>query len=681
MRNIKALAVAFAAVCGGVVFGQTPTFDSSGNGLLIGTYYFREVIYVVGDTLGDLGQAYSVYGNVNFDGAGSYTMTGVNVMDSSVGFPTPLPCWLANTICASSNAVVKGTYTLAASGYCSLSSPVSQGDFIYVLAANGSVTGSSTEGAFNDLFIGAKVASPAPSNATFSGTWAVAGYIPAGSPGNASGLFFSLAPDGAGNLGTVNVSGVLGSSKTVLTQSTPNMKYTFASGAAVITFPASSTATYFVGQEYLYFSPDGNFAFGGSPNGYDMLVAIRSEAATVKEDASGLYYQAGIDQDLSTFATTRFANLDTYYGSLGAAGGSIVGAQRLQSVFNTTAISSTFSDTYPLNIAGSSTVADAFTQYVYGGGGSIRIGAGIWPYLGLTVAFKAPVLTGTGVFLNPTGVVNAASSAPFTAGIANGELLTLYGSNLAAATVVANGAPFPKALGGVTVSINGLAAPIYYVSPAQISVIVPYGNTFGIARIQVTNNEVASNVVTQYVNLSAAGIFTVPPGGLGSGALVHNATGALVTKANPAVAGEYLQMFVTGLGSVIPTVADGIAGPVNPLSYSSYFNSDAAKNQIRVLVGGVSSPVVYAGLAPNLAGLYQISFQVPPGLKNGDNTLDLSAPDSYTAQAVIPVGGGAATTSSVTLRDTPPTGRKPLAAQRPGVMRSGGARASGVGVQ
>ncbi len=660
MRMGWKLAWAMAGLWGSNAFGQTPTFDSSGNGLLNGTYYFRNVIYVVGDQLGTLNRAISLYGNITFDGAGNYSITAGRAMDSNSAAPAAFP-------------TTAGTYTLAASGYGALSSPISSGDFIYVLAANGVLTGSTTEGGFNDLFIGAKVGSPVPTNSTFQGAWTVAGYLPAASPGNASDVFFTVNPDGAGNLGTVNVAGYFGSTSTVAGQSTPNVKYAFSSGAAVITFPASNTASYFVGQEYLYFSPDGNFAFGGSPNGYDMLVAIRNDAGTVTENFNGLYYQAGIDQDVSTFATTRYANLDTYYGSLGTGGGSIVGAQRLQSVFNASALSSTFADVYPTTITGSGVVKDSFTQYAYGSAGAVRIGAGLWPYLGLTVAFKAPVLTGSGVFLNPTGVVNAASSAPFTAGIANGELLTLYGSNLAAATVVAPGIPFPKTLGGVTVSVNGLAAPIYYVSAGQISVIVPYGNTFGVAQIQVTNNGVPSNVVTQFVNNTAAGVFTVPPGGVGYGAMVHNDTGKLVSKANPAVAGEYVQAFVTGLGGVFPQIDDGAAGPAGPLSYSTYFNTDVTKNQIRVLVGGVSAPVFYAGLAPYLAGLYQISFQVPAtGLTSGDNTLDISGPDSYTAQVLIPVGQAPLGNSSVGASSVvriPAGVRRPLAASRPGVLR------------
>ena len=90
-----------------------------------------------------------------------------------------------------------------------------------------------------------------------------------------------------------------------------------------------------------------------------------------------------------------------------------------------------------------------------------------------TWRFRRPSFSGSGVYLSPVGVVNAASSAPFTAQVAPGEFLTLYGSGLAPTTASAS-LPFPKLFNGVQVLINSLAAPIYYVSPTQISVVVPY---------------------------------------------------------------------------------------------------------------------------------------------------------------------------------------------------------------
>src|SRR6202044_1029091 len=98
-------------------------------------------------------------------------------------------------------------------------------------------------------------------------------------------------------------------------ESNTNIKYFFSNGAAVVTFPPSATANFFSGQEYLYFSPDGNFFFGGSPNSADMIVGVSTTSST--QNFEGLYYQAGIDQDLSDLGG-GYADFDGYYGSFNA---------------------------------------------------------------------------------------------------------------------------------------------------------------------------------------------------------------------------------------------------------------------------------------------------------------------------------------------------------------------------
>ena len=639
-RSVMMLAQVF--LFAGAASAQGPAFDSSGNGLLNGTHYFRQVVYFLGDNNGDLGGARVLYGNISFDGGGHYSIAGATILDSGVG--------------ALRQFSQSGTYSLAASGYGFLSSLLPGGNPLYVAVANDVVIGSTTEGVnlqdkLNDMFVSAKVSSPLASASTFQGSWAMAGFIPDSSPGNSADVFFSINPDAQGNLGTVTVNGFFGDSgNTVYSQVSPNVKYTINNGAAVIAYPNLSNSYFFPGQEYLYFSPDGKFVFGGSPGFYDMVVGVKNDAAGTVENFQGMYYQAGIDQDTSQLLSANFSNLDTYYGMFSVGGGSLLGTQRVQSLFSNNAVTSTFSDTYPATIMGSTSYADPYTQYAVSNGGAIRIGAGIAPFMGVTVGIKAPVFSGPGVFLNPAGVVNAASSAGFMAGVSNGELLTLYGSGLAPDTFVSPGVPFLTTLGGVQVLINGVAAPIYYVSATQVSAIVPYGNTFPIAQIQVINNGTPSNMVTEFVNKTNAGMFTVPPGGLGFGALVHNNDGTLVTTDKPAQPGEYIQAYVTGLGSVFPPVADGAAGPADTLSSSIYFNIDPMQNMITVYVGGVSAPVVYAGLAPYLAGLYQVNFQVPAtGLTAGNNTLGVGGPDSFAAQTVIPVGSGAAASGSAVI--------------------------------
>ena len=118
------------------------TWDNSGNGLLKGTYYFREVAWQVGDNSGDLQEAASVYGNITFDGNGNWAITsasGAQVMDSNNNAPQ-------------TNFTASGTYSIAASGYGSMSSLISQGDSVFGLVSQGIFVASSTEnGNYNDL--------------------------------------------------------------------------------------------------------------------------------------------------------------------------------------------------------------------------------------------------------------------------------------------------------------------------------------------------------------------------------------------------------------------------------------------------------------------------------------------------------------------------------------------------
>src|SRR5947209_9582412 len=97
------------------------TWDTSGNSLLQGTYYFRDVIWLVGDNAGDLGRAIAVYGTISFDGSGKYTLSNAQVIDSDVGSPQ--------------NFSTTGTYSISASGYGFLSHPLSTGDSIFGLVS------------------------------------------------------------------------------------------------------------------------------------------------------------------------------------------------------------------------------------------------------------------------------------------------------------------------------------------------------------------------------------------------------------------------------------------------------------------------------------------------------------------------------------------------------------------
>jgi uncharacterized protein (TIGR03437 family) len=267
-----------------------------------------------------------------------------------------------------------------------------------------------------------------------------------------------------------------------------------------------------------------------------------------------------------------------------------------------------------------------FFEDILGVNGQAILMVGRQDEYSLTIGFQTPPYSGAGVFLNPIGIVNSANFAPITNSLAPGEFLTLFGTNLSSVTLQAQSVPLQTNLGGVQVTANGRPAPIYSVSPSQVSVIAPYATTESFATFQVTNNGTPSNKVTVYVTPTAPGIFTLTQNGVGNAAALH-ADYSLVTPDNPAKVGETLQMFVTGLGAVTPAVADGAAAGSSQLSL---VNADVA-----VFVDGQQAQVSFKGLAPGFVALYQVNFVVPAGVSSGQVYVDLSTPDAYTSEAKL----------------------------------------------
>src|ERR1022692_2062932 len=237
MRNLRRVfllaAVGLAA--------QAQTWDTSGNGMLSGTYYFRQVIYVLQDQYGDLGEAVSLYGNIKFDGNGGYTLTSGQwlAFDSSVG--------TAQT----GNAT--GTYSISASGYGFVSNPYT-GDSIYGLVSQqGVFVGSSTDnpyrsglpfGGYNDFFVAAPLASPLPTAANFSGTYVFSNLdlvgVASGQPAGMLSMMFTLTANGACGLGNTVVTGYAGTTTTPVTQTSSLPTCLFSNGAAVGVFQSGS---------------------------------------------------------------------------------------------------------------------------------------------------------------------------------------------------------------------------------------------------------------------------------------------------------------------------------------------------------------------------------------------------------------------------------------------------------
>ena len=226
------------------------------------------------------------------------------------------------------------------------------------------------------------------------------------------------------------MNGYSGGSAQAYTQTNSGLKYISSNTAPPVpTFPAygSANAQLMSGQKYLYFSKDGNFMFGGSPVTSArrlvrrMIVAVKSGATPT---LSGLYYQAGIDQNSST------DDLDTYFGSFNmTSGGLYLGHQRYNDYGGDSVYDYTYDCFPPLTLTSGSGYNNGSERFIAGAGG-----AELDPDLRHRAVSRleresesapTPARRARACFpRNPTGVVNSASYAPFTAGIAPGELLS-----------------------------------------------------------------------------------------------------------------------------------------------------------------------------------------------------------------------------------------------------------------
>jgi uncharacterized protein (TIGR03437 family) len=170
---------------------------------------------------------------------------------------------------------------------------------------------------------------------------------------------------------------------------------------------------------------------------------------------------------------------------------------------------------------------------------------------------------------------------------------------------------------------------VYAVTPTQISAIVPYAASGSTATVIITVNGIPSNSVEVPLAATAPGIFSLTQNGLGDGAILHP-NYSLVNALSPAAPGEIIQVYLTGLGAVSPAVADGAAAPINPLAQ--------VVSPILVTIDGVPCVVHYNGLAPTLAGLYQLNIEVPRTLGPGRHSLAIQTVEGFTDMVDVRVG-------------------------------------------
>ncbi|MGA9106820.1 MAG: glycosyl hydrolase, partial [Bryobacteraceae bacterium] len=195
----------------------------------------------------------------------------------------------------------------------------------------------------------------------------------------------------------------------------------------------------------------------------------------------------------------------------------------------------------------------------------------------------------------PGGIVNAASYAG--GGVAPGEIIAIYGTNLGPATGVSyqvSAGVVPNLLAGVRVWFDGIAAPVLYAAAGQVNVVAPYAIA----------NEANTSVRVEYLGAfspalsvpvlpAQPGVFTLNGQGTGPAAVLNallNQPYSVNSAANPVPRGDYIMIYATGEGAMSPAGVDGLValaaspGPPPPA--------------VTVQIGGQPATVSYAGNAP-----------------------------------------------------------------------------------
>jgi len=257
-------------------------------------------------------------------------------------------------------------------------------------------------------------------------------------------------------------------------------------------------------------------------------------------------------------------------------------------------------------------------------------GGALMSYTGQTCAAAA---ASSSPIISQGGIVPVYSSSTT---IQPGSWVSIFGTNLAAAPATWTG-NFPTSLGNTSVTIDGRAAYLWYVSPTQINLQAPDDTATGTVNVVVTT---AAGSATSSVTLGqygpsfslldakhVAGIILRSNGSGAYGGGTYDIVGPTGTSLGystvAAKAGDILELFGVGFGPTTPAVLAGQA----------YSGGAPTTNPVQLSVNNVAVTPSFTGITS--AGLYQINLTLPAGLGTGDIPLVATAGGMQTPSTVV----------------------------------------------
>jgi uncharacterized protein (TIGR03437 family) len=239
-------------------------------------------------------------------------------------------------------------------------------------------------------------------------------------------------------------------------------------------------------------------------------------------------------------------------------------------------------------------------------------------------AYSAIAAIGSAPAPAVTLAANAFGDTPL---IAPNTWVEIKGSNLAPAgdsrTWLGSdffGGQMPGELDGVSVTVNGKGAYVYFVSPTQVNVLTPADAMLGPVQVQLTNNGVPSNSMSVPAQTQSLALFEfVSASGKAYVYGRHTSDNSLIGPANlftglttPVKPGEPIYVAGNGFGATDTSVVDG-----------SVTQSGNLPPPFPVVqIANIPAIVTFAGLAG--VGTYQINFAVPPNVPGGDQPITVT---------------------------------------------------------
>ncbi|MBI1357374.1 MAG: hypothetical protein GC160_23785 [Acidobacteria bacterium] len=229
--------------------------------------------------------------------------------------------------------------------------------------------------------------------------------------------------------------------------------------------------------------------------------------------------------------------------------------------------------------------------------------------------------------ISAAAVVNAASGEPR---LSPGAAASVFAARLPASAQSAQVSPLPTKLSGVEILLNGQPAPLFFVGAGQANFQVPFALS-GTVEVRVSVRGLSSAPALVTLEAAAPGLFSLGQSGQGQGAVLIAGTGLVAGPQRPARRGEVLEIYGTGLGPIPDAPAAGAPAPTDRLYPTPSLPV--------VRLAGAAQQTLFCGLAPGLAGVWQVNARVGEGVPSG--------PD---VALEVEVGGARSNTVTVAVR-------------------------------